>query len=79
MSSLSLPGHVWRQVGSLAFSRGQLMAVLTGFEVFSRMFQKLKGTPYELSQDAANFLAGGLASNLYWLSALRAYSDDIAP
>lgn len=43
------------------------------------MFQKLKGTPYELSQDAANFLAGGLASNLYWLSALRAYFDDIAP
>jgi hypothetical protein len=35
------------------------------------MFQKLKGTPYELSQNAANFLAGGLASNLYWLSALR--------
>jgi solute carrier family 25 carnitine/acylcarnitine transporter 20/29 len=44
---------------------------MTGFELFSRMFQKLKGTPYELSQNASNFLAGGLASNLYWLSALR--------
>ncbi|KAI5450538.1 hypothetical protein NCC49_002993 [Naganishia albida] len=45
---------------------------ITGFELFSRMFQKLKGTPYELSQNASNFLAGGLASNLYWLSALPA-------
>ncbi|KAJ9110686.1 hypothetical protein QFC19_001515 [Naganishia cerealis] len=46
-----------------------------GFELFSRMFQKLKGTPYELSQVGANFLAGGLASNLYWLMALP--SDNV--
>jgi solute carrier family 25 carnitine/acylcarnitine transporter 20/29 len=39
------------------------------------MFQQLKGTRYELSQNAANFLAGGLASNLYWLTALP--SDNV--
>ncbi|KAJ9101129.1 hypothetical protein QFC21_003347 [Naganishia friedmannii] len=47
----------------------------TSFALFSRMFQQLKGTPYELSQNAANFLAGGLASNLYWLAALP--SDNV--
>ncbi len=35
------------------------------------MFQQLDGTPYAVSQPVANFLSGGLASNLYWITALR--------
>lgn len=42
-----------------------------GFEVFNRMFNRWKGTSWEMSPGAANFFAGGLASNLYWFSALR--------
>ncbi|GHJ89277.1 hypothetical protein NliqN6_5679 [Naganishia liquefaciens] len=59
---------MWRGFGVSLVYRSSFAAMFGG----NRMFQKLKGTPYELSQDAANFLAGGLASNLYWLSALPA-------
>lgn len=39
--------------------------------MFNRMFKTWEGTSWEMSQGMANFMAGGLASNLYWLSALR--------
>ena len=41
-----------------------------GFEVFNRLFASWKGTSWELSPGLANFLAGGLASNMYWFAAL---------
>jgi hypothetical protein len=47
------------------------LPVVPGFELFNRMFQQLDGTPYAISQPMANFLSGGLASNLYWITALR--------
>jgi hypothetical protein len=42
-----------------------------GFEIFNRMFQGWKGTSWEMSTELSNFLAGGLASNMYWGMALR--------
>lgn len=44
---------------------------LTGFEVFNRLFKSWDGTNWAMSAGLANFLAGGMASNAYWLTALR--------
>jgi hypothetical protein len=46
---------------------------LPGFEIFNRLFSSWKGTSWEMSPGAVNFFAGGMASNMYWLCALRAY------
>lgn len=35
------------------------------------MFRKWEGTSWEMSPGMGNFMAGGLASNMYWLTALR--------
>jgi len=35
------------------------------------MFKKWDGTSWEMSPGMGNFMAGGLASNMYWLTALR--------
>lgn len=43
----------------------------TGFEFFNRIFQGWEGTSWGMSKEMANFLAGGMASNLYWGMALR--------
>lgn len=42
-----------------------------GFELFNRLFKSWDGTSWEMSAPVANFWAGGLASNLYWFTALR--------
>ena len=42
-----------------------------GFEVFNRLFKSWQGTSWQMSTPTANFLAGGLASNMYWFTALR--------
>ena len=39
--------------------------------MFSRLFRTWKGTSWEMSDGLSSFLAGGLASNMYWFSALR--------
>lgn len=44
-----------------------------GFEVFNRMFASWKGTSWELSPGLSSFLAGGMASNMYWFAALREF------
>lgn len=45
-------------------------ALTPGFEAFNRLFASWRGTSWELSPGLANFLAGGLASNMYWFAAL---------
>jgi hypothetical protein len=42
-----------------------------GFEIFNRLFKSWDGTSWEMSTAAANFWAGGIASNMYWFAALR--------
>lgn len=44
-----------------------------GFEIFNRLFSSWEGTSWAMSPAAANFFAGGMASNMYWLCALREY------
>lgn len=44
---------------------------MLGFEVFNRWFKSWDGTKWEMSTGTANFIAGGLASNVYWWTALR--------
>lgn len=39
--------------------------------MFNRLFKSWEGTSWGMSTGAANFLAGGLASNIYWFTALR--------
>lgn len=45
--------------------------IKVGFELFNRWFKTWNGTRWEMSQGMGNFMAGGLASNMYWLTALR--------
>lgn len=47
------------------------IALTTGFEIFNRLFKSWDGTSWQMSTPAANFLAGGIASNMYWFTALR--------
>ena len=59
-----------------AFEIRCLQAYLAvGFEIFNRLFKRLDGTKWELSDGARNFWSGGLASNLYWGAALRELPD----
>lgn len=46
----------------------------SGFEAFNRLFKSWDGTNWAMSAGLANFLAGGMASNAYWLTALRKWS-----
>lgn len=43
-----------------------------GFELISQSLASLQGTRFELSPGFATFLAGGLAAELFWLSAFPA-------
>lgn len=51
--------------------KGMEGLLTTGFEVFNRWFKSWDGTSWEMSTGTANFIAGGLASNVYWWTALR--------
>lgn len=48
----------------------------SGFEVFNRLFMSWEGTSWAMSKELSNFLAGGMASNLYWAMALREFRRD---
>ncbi|KAI9635923.1 mitochondrial carrier protein [Dioszegia hungarica] len=61
---------MWRGLGASFIYRSSFLAMFGGFEVFNRLFASWDGTSWAMSQGAANFLAGGLASNLYWAMAL---------
>jgi hypothetical protein len=48
-----------------------ILTAWAGFEIFNRLFKSWDGTSWQMSTAAANFWAGGIASNMYWFSALR--------
>ncbi|CAK9787390.1 mitochondrial carrier protein [Cutaneotrichosporon oleaginosum] len=64
------PLGMWRGLGASFMYRSCFAAMFGGFEIFNRFFNSWKGTSWEMSPGAANFFAGGMASNLYWFSAL---------
>lgn len=66
---------MWRGLGASFMYRSCFAAMFGGFEVFNRLFASWKGTAWEMSQGKANFLAGGMASNLYWFAALRGWEE----
>lgn len=39
--------------------------------MFNRLFKSFDGTKWAMSTGTANFIAGGMASNVYWLCSLR--------
>ncbi|ORY25178.1 mitochondrial carrier domain-containing protein [Naematelia encephala] len=61
---------MWRGLGASFIYRSSFLAMFGGFEVFNRLFKSWDGTSWAMSTPSANFLAGGLASNLYWGMAL---------
>ncbi|ORX34669.1 mitochondrial carrier protein [Kockovaella imperatae] len=61
---------MWRGVGASFIYRTCFAAMFGGFEIFNRMFKRWDGTSWQMSEAARNFWAGGLASNLYWATAL---------
>ncbi|WWC97124.1 hypothetical protein V866_004002 [Kwoniella sp. B9012] len=61
---------MWRGLGASFIYRSCFAAMFGGFEIFNRLFKSFDGTKYEMSTELANFLAGGMASNMYWFTAL---------
>ncbi|KAK4688027.1 hypothetical protein P7C73_g2087, partial [Tremellales sp. Uapishka_1] len=64
------PTGMWKGLGSSFIYRSCFAAMFGGFEIFNRLFQSWDGTSWEMSTGSANFLAGGMASNMYWFCAL---------
>lgn len=63
--STDVPGRVLRRQADTA----------PGFEVFNRLFMSWEGSSWGMSKELSNFLAGGMASNLYWAMALREFAE----
>ncbi|WRT63653.1 uncharacterized protein IL334_000576 [Kwoniella shivajii] len=61
---------MWKGLGASFIYRSCFAAMFGGFEIFNRLFKSLDGTRWEMSTELANFLAGGMASNMYWFTAL---------
>nr|XP_018266621.1 solute carrier family 25 (mitochondrial carnitine/acylcarnitine transporter), member 20/29 [Kwoniella dejecticola CBS 10117]OBR88779.1 solute carrier family 25 (mitochondrial carnitine/acylcarnitine transporter), member 20/29 [Kwoniella dejecticola CBS 10117] len=61
---------MWRGLGASFIYRSCFAAMFGGFEIFNRLFKSFDGTRWEMSTELANFLAGGMASNMYWFTAL---------
>ncbi|KGB77259.2 solute carrier family 25 (mitochondrial carnitine/acylcarnitine transporter) member 20/29 [Cryptococcus deuterogattii R265] len=75
---------MWRGLGASFIYRSCFAAMFGSFEAFNRLFKSWDGTNWAMSAGLANFLAGGMASNAYWLTALpldnvknRIMTDDI--
>ncbi|WVQ73066.1 hypothetical protein IAR50_002629 [Cryptococcus sp. DSM 104548] len=75
---------MWRGWGASLIFRSYHAAMFGSFEILNRMFKSWDGTSWEIPTELANFLAGGLASNVYWIAALptdnvknRIMADDI--
>lgn len=68
---------MWRGLPASFMYRSCFAAMFGGFEVFNRLFDGWKGTSWEMSKGQANFLAGGMASNLYWFAALREFASGL--
>ncbi|WWD22385.1 hypothetical protein CI109_106876 [Kwoniella shandongensis] len=64
------PTGMFRGLGASFIYRSCFAAMFGGFEIFNRLFKSWDGTSWEMSTGAANFLAGGMASNMYWFTAL---------
>ncbi|WVQ76293.1 hypothetical protein IAR50_005958 [Cryptococcus sp. DSM 104548] len=61
---------MWRGLGSSFLYRSCFLAMFGSFEAFNRLFKSWDGTSWEMSSGMANFVAGGMASNVYWFAAL---------
>ncbi|WVO14819.1 hypothetical protein L204_102458 [Cryptococcus depauperatus] len=61
---------MWRGLEASFIYRSCFAAMFGSFEALKRMIKSWDGTSWELSTGQANFLAGGMASNAYWLAAL---------
>ncbi|WVO15542.1 hypothetical protein L204_103202 [Cryptococcus depauperatus] len=75
---------MWRCWGASLCFRSFHGALFGSFEALNRVFKSWDSTSWEIPTELANFIAGGLASNVYWLSALptdnvknRIMADDI--
>ncbi|CAO1636203.1 unnamed protein product [Parajaminaea phylloscopi] len=63
---------MWRTLPATLWFRSSFAVMFGSFEILSRSFASLKGTSFELSPGISTFLAGGLAAELFWLSAFPA-------
>ncbi|KAL7418878.1 hypothetical protein Q5752_006562 [Cryptotrichosporon argae] len=61
---------MWRGLAASFIYRSCFAAMFGGFELCNRALARLDGSRYEMSVGTRNFLAGGMASNLYWFTAL---------
>ncbi|WVR03445.1 hypothetical protein IAU60_000436 [Kwoniella sp. DSM 27419] len=61
---------MWKGLGASFIYRSCFAAMFGGFEIFNRLFKSFDGTRWQMSTELANFLAGGMASNMYWFTAL---------
>lgn len=63
---------MWRTLPATLWCRSSFAVMFGSFEILSRSFASLKSTPFELSPGVSTFLGGGLAAELFWLSAFPA-------
>ncbi|EJD55544.1 mitochondrial carrier, partial [Auricularia subglabra TFB-10046 SS5] len=63
---------LWRGYVASSWFRSSFFWMFLSIEALMRGFARLDGTPYEMSQGAANFWAGGLASFSFWGFAIPA-------
>ncbi|WVQ80377.1 hypothetical protein IAT38_002482 [Cryptococcus sp. DSM 104549] len=64
------PFGIFRGLGASFIYRSCMGAMFGSFEIMNRLFKSWDGTRWEMSPGVANFIAGGMASNVYWFSAL---------
>lgn len=63
---------LWHSLPATLIFRSNFAVMFGGYDFFQRQFERLNGTPYELSSWIATFLSGGLAAEFFWLAALPA-------
>lgn len=66
------PLGLWRTLPATLTFRSSFAAMFGSFELCNRGFANLKGTPYEISPGLATFLSGGIAAEIFWITAFPA-------
>ncbi|EPQ27183.1 uncharacterized protein PFL1_05106 [Pseudozyma flocculosa PF-1] len=63
---------LWHALPATLLFRSSFAVMFGSYEVLQQQLGSLKGTKYELSPGAVTFLSGGLAAELFWLTAFPA-------
>ena len=57
---------LWHALPGTLLFRANFAFMFGSYDAFQRMFERYKGTRYEISPGMSTFLSGGLAAEVYW-------------